>query len=46
MHGDGGERGSFSARHRRARSPARTIIRWALLAVVMIVIIVVVGLMH
>jgi hypothetical protein len=46
MHGDGGERGGFSARHRRARSPAGTIIRWALLAVAMIVILMVVGLLH
>jgi predicted anti-sigma-YlaC factor YlaD len=46
MHGDGGERGSFSARHRRARSLAGTIIRWALLAVVMIVIIMVVAFIH
>jgi hypothetical protein len=46
MHGDGGERGSFSARHRRARSPASKIIRWTFLAVIMIVIIVVVALIH
>jgi hypothetical protein len=46
MHGDGGERGSFSARHRRVRSPASKIIRWTFLAVIMIVIIVVVALIH
>lgn len=34
------------ARHRRARSPAGTVIRWALLTVVMITIIVLVGWAH
>ncbi len=46
MHGDGGERGGFSARHRRARSPAGTIIKLVFLAVVMIIIVVFVGLVH
>jgi hypothetical protein len=46
MHGDGGGSGGFSARHRRAKSPAGTVIKWVLLAMAMIGIIVVVGIVH